>query len=159
MNPELDLLLERTVDVSPDLVWQAWTNPEYLVKWFTPAPYSTVKAELDVRPGGLFHTTMRSPDGEEYPSDGCYLEVVEGERLTFTSAFGPGFRPVVPSNGAGDLAFTAVITIESDGSGGTKYSALAMHASPEACKQHEEMGFHEGWGAAFDQLVEWAKAQ
>jgi uncharacterized protein YndB with AHSA1/START domain len=58
MNPELDLSLERVVDVPTELVWKAWTTPEYLKKWFTPAPWKTVHAEVDLKPGGKFHTLM-----------------------------------------------------------------------------------------------------
>ena len=52
-NPKLDLILERVVDVPRELVWKAWTTPEYLIKWFTPEPWKTVDCELDLRPGGL----------------------------------------------------------------------------------------------------------
>jgi uncharacterized protein YndB with AHSA1/START domain len=84
---------------------------------------------------------------------GCVLEVVENRRLVWTAALGPGYRPV-----ATDFPFTAVITMEPSGAG-TKYTALAIHGTPELKTQHEEMGFHEGWGAALDQLVEFAKQQ
>lgn len=153
-NPELDLVLERTVDVAPELVWRAWTTPELIVQWFAPKPWSTSSCEIDVRPGGRFNTVMRSPEGEEYPSSGCILVAEEGRRLVFTSALGPGFRPQVT-----DEVFpsTSVISIEPHGSG-TKYTATAMHADTSAKKSHEEMGFTEGWGMAFDQLVEVAKS-
>lgn len=164
MNPELDLLLERVVDVPPELVWAAWTTPDQLMKWFAPLPYTTVKCEIDLRPGGLFSTVMRSPEGEEMSEIGCYLEVVTNQRLAWTNALGPGYRPVAPSMdvevteadpSCADFAFTAVITLEAAGTG-TKYSALAIHADPASCATHTEMGFHEGWGTALDQLVELA---
>ncbi|MDF2825426.1 MAG: hypothetical protein K0R68_2834, partial [Mycobacterium sp.] len=77
VDPGTDLVLDRFVDVDPKAVWDAWTVPEQLVQWFTPAPWSTVRAELDLRPGGRMHTTMASPDGAEYPSTGCFLQVCE----------------------------------------------------------------------------------
>jgi uncharacterized protein YndB with AHSA1/START domain len=153
-NPELDLVLRRTVDVAPELVWRAWTTPELLVRWFAPKPWSTSSCEIDLRPGGRFDTVMRSPDGEEFPSSGCILLVEEGSTLVFTSGLGPGFRPQVTEGG---FPFTAVISIEPDGTG-TRYTATAMHADASAKKQHEEMGFVEGWGAALDQLVDVAKS-
>ena len=52
-DPKLDLVLERVVDVAPTLVWAAWTRPEYLKQWFTPAPWQTVDCEIDLRPGGI----------------------------------------------------------------------------------------------------------
>ncbi|MFF5180152.1 SRPBCC family protein [Micromonospora sp. NPDC000316] len=155
VNPDLDLVLERTVDVAPELVWRAWTTPELLMQWFTPKPWSTVACEIDLRPGGRFDTTMRSPEGEEYPSSGCILVAEEPSTLVFTSGLGPGFRPQVAEGG---FPFTAVVRIEPNGAG-TKYTAIAIHADASARKSHEEMGFQEGWGAALDQLVDLMKAR
>lgn len=150
INPELDLVLERVVEVRPEIVWRAWTRPEHLKKWFTPKPWETVACEIDLRPGGVFSTTMRSPDGEVMPADpGCYLEVIEHRKLVFTDALGPGFRP------KGEAFMTAVILLEPAGSG-TRYTAIAMHADPESKTRHEEMGFLHGWSTALDQLVELA---
>lgn len=153
-NPKVDLLLERVVDVSPELVWMAWTVPQHLKKWFTPKPWETTECEIDLRPGGIFRTVMRSPEGQEFPNIGCYLEVLKNKRLVWTDVLGPGFRPTefkreVPS-------FTAVLTLEAQGKG-TKYSTLAMHRDEAGRKQHEEMGFHDGWGTVLDQLVAYVK--
>jgi len=147
-DPELDLVLERVVDVPVEKVWAAWTEPEHLTKWFTPAPWTTPRAEVDLRPGGIFRTVMRSPEGEESDNAGCYLEVVEHRRLVWTAALGPGFRPQVS-----DLPFSAVIAMEPAGDGRTRYTAVAIHQDPAGATRHAEMGFHDGWGAALDQLV------
>ena len=148
IDPTLDLVFERAVDVPPHLVWAAWTTPEHVLKWFAPKPYETIECEIDLRPGGLFRTVMRSPEGETMDNGaGCFLEVVENRRLVWTAALGPGFRPT-----DSDFPFTAIITMEPSGSG-TKYRAVAVHGSKALKEQHEEMGFHEGWGAALDQLV------
>jgi uncharacterized protein YndB with AHSA1/START domain len=152
-DPTLDLVLERTIPVTPERVWAAWTQPELLMQWFTPAPWKTVAADLDVRPGGRFVTTMESPEGDRFPNAGCYLQVERHRLLVFTSVMTENFRPVAPSNGAGDLAFTARIEIEPSSDGGTDYRAIAMHADETSCQQHDEMGFADGWGAALDQLV------
>jgi uncharacterized protein YndB with AHSA1/START domain len=156
-DPRLDLVLERTVDVPRELVWKAWTTPAHLVKWFTPRPWSTVDCEIDLRPGGRFRTVMRSPEGEDFPNIGCYLEVIEHERLSWTDALEAGFRPARAAAdnmpGGGLTAFTAVITLAAAGKG-TRYTALAMHKTEAERKAHEEMGFHDGWGKALDQLVE-----
>jgi uncharacterized protein YndB with AHSA1/START domain len=150
MNPKTDLLLERVVDVAPELVWAAWTQPEHLKKWFAPKPWTTVHCEIDLRPGGLCKTTMRSPEGQDFPNTGCYLEIIEHKKLVFTDSLGPDFRP------SEHPFFTAVITLEPHGTG-TKYSALAMHKDEATRHKHEEMGFHVGWGMCLDQLVELAK--
>ena len=155
LNPDLDLLLEREVDVAPEDVWAAWTRPEQVVKWFTPAPWQTVDCEIDLRPGGVFRTVMRSPEGEDFPNIGCYLEVVPNERLVWTSALAPGYRPLVDS--AEGLQITAVISLEPTPTG-TRYRALAIHADGETRERHDAMGFQDGWGAALAQLVDMVKA-
>ena len=152
-NPALDLVLERTVPVPPEKVWAAWTTPELIVQWFTPAPWKTAKAEIDLRPGGGNCITMESPEGEQYPNAGCYLIVEPNRLLVFTSVMGADFRPVAPSNGADDLPFTGRIEIAPAPDGGTHYRAIAMHADEAAAQRHAEMGFQDGWGAALDQLV------
>ena len=155
IDPKLDLVLERVVDVPRELVWAAWTVPERVMKWFTPAPWRTIACQIDLRPGGAFQTTMLSPEGEEFPNTGCYLEVVENEKLVWTNALAPGFRPCNPT--FIDLPFTAMIALEPHGNG-TKYSAMALHMDGEGRDNHAAMGFSDGWGKALDQLVAMIKA-
>ncbi|MEP6959626.1 MAG: SRPBCC family protein [Nitrospirota bacterium] len=159
-DPRLDLVLERIVHVPPELVWAAWTTPEHVTHWFTPTPWKTVACEIDLRPGGIFRTVMRSPEGQEFPNLGCYLEIVKNEKLVWTNALAPGYRPSNPSatevTACGHFLFTAVILLERHQKG-TKYTALVFHKDEAGRKQHEEMGFHEGWGKALDQLVEHMK--
>jgi uncharacterized protein YndB with AHSA1/START domain len=157
-NPQLDLSLERIVDVPRELVWAAWTTPEHLKKWFTPAPWTTVECEIDLRPGGIFRTVMRSPEGQTFPNVGCYLEVVPNELLVFTNALGPCYRPAGSTSTPADpLLFTAVISLDAEGKQ-TKYTALVIHGNEMSRKKHEDMGFNQGWGAALDQLVALVKA-
>jgi uncharacterized protein YndB with AHSA1/START domain len=151
-DPELDLVLERVVDVPPALVWRAWTEPERLKRWFTPKPWQTVECEIDLRPGGIFRTTMRSPEGEDTPHVGCYLEVVPNRRLVWTDALLPGYRP------SGEPFMTAVIELEPHGAG-TRYTAIAMHGDAATRERHEEMGFHDGWSTVLDQLVAMVKEE
>lgn len=153
-DSERDLILERVVNVRPELVWAAWTKPEHIKKWFTPVPWMTVDCQIDLCPGGIFRTVMRSPEGQDYPNEGCYLEIVENRRLVWTGALAPGFRPRTASGFK--FLFTAIITLEPHGSG-TKYVARVMHADADGRRQHEEMGFLIGWGKALDQLVALAK--
>ena len=151
-DPKLDLVLERVIDVPRELVWTAWTTPEHLKHWFCPRPWTTTECEIDLRPGGIFRSVMRSPEGQEFPNIGCYLEVVRNERLVFTDALLPGYRP------AENPFFTAVLTLEPSGSG-TRYVAIAIHRDEAGRKKHEEMGFHQGWGTVVDQMVEYVKKE
>lgn len=150
-DPELDLVLERIVDVPRELVWTAWTKPEHVSKWFTPAPWTVSDCEIDLRPGGVFRFVMRSPEGKEFPNIGCYLEVIPNERLVWTDALLPGYRP------SENPFMTAIIALETHGAG-TRYTAMAIHRDAAARQRHEEMGFHDGWGKVLDQLVAYVKA-
>lgn len=152
INPALDLKLERIVDVRPALVWRAWTEPEHLVRWFTPKPWETIDCKIDLRPGGQFSTTMRSPEGVVQPEgSGCFLEIEKERRLVWTDAMSAGYRPNPKP------FMTAMILLEPEGSG-TRYTAIALHTDEAARQQHEEMGFHFGWNTALDQLVAYVKA-
>ncbi|MFX3675498.1 MAG: SRPBCC family protein [bacterium] len=146
INPMLDLVLERVVDVPRELVWKAWTTPEHLKQFFVPKPWTLSECELELRPGGKFRTVMRSPDGNEMDNTGCYLEVIENELLVWTDSLMPGYRP------KNESFMTAYLMLEDEGQG-TKYTAIALHKSREDKEKHEEMGFHDGWGTVLDQLV------
>jgi len=158
LDPKLDLVLEREVPVPRQRVWRAWTEPALLKQWFTPAPWRTIDCEIDLRPGGIFRTVMQSPEGQEFPGIGCYLEVVENERLVWTNMLLPGFRPALLGDGddCHALPFTGVIELADEGAG-TRYTAIALHRDAAGRDKHAEMGFEQGWGAALDQLVELAQ--
>jgi uncharacterized protein YndB with AHSA1/START domain len=141
-----ELSLVRILDATPDKVFRAWTEPELLKRWFTPPPWTVASAELDVRPGGANLIVMRSPEGEEFPNRGVYLEVVKNERLVMTDAYTRAWQP------SSKPFMTAVITFENE-AGKTRYTARVLHWSAEDRKAHEDMGFHEGWGKATDQLA------
>lgn len=147
---ERELALTRRLAAPVAAVWRCWTEPALLVQWFTPAPWRTVAAEVDLRPGGRFATTMRSPEGEDMPNEGVFLEVIPERRLVFTDAYRAGWLPVE------NPFFTALLDLAPDGEG-TLYAARARHWTEEARKRHEEMGFHPGWNAAADQLEALAK--
>ena len=152
IDPKLDLVLERTIDVPRELVWKVWTTPEHLKHWFCPKPWSVTECEIDPRPGGIFRTVMRGPEGQEFPNLGCYLDVVPNERLVFTDALLPGFRP------SEKPFFTAILDLYPSGAG-TRYVATALHRDEAGRKQHEEMGFHDGWGTVVTQMVEYIKTK
>lgn len=159
LDPKLDLSLERIVDVPRELVWRAWTQPEHLKHWFCPLPWKTIACEIDLRPGGMFRTVFVSPEGKEFPNTGCYLEVIENEKLVWTNALLPGFRPatgVAQPEASVDFKFTASLQLAAHGTG-TRYTATVIHGNEADRDTHAEMGFHEGWGKALDQLVEYAK--
>lgn len=160
-DAQRDLHFSRVVDLPRSQIWRAWTEPELLKPWFCPLPWKTIDCEIDLRPGGIFRTTMQSPEGREFPNVGCYLEVVPNEKLVWTNALLPGYRPsYVPEKCGTDddtgFMFTAMIEL-ADADHGTRYTATVIHADEAGCKKHAAMGFEAGWGAALDQLVAMVK--
>lgn len=159
MSDNLDLVLERTLNAPRDLVWKAWTEVEHLKRWFAPAPYEISEMELDLKPGGIFRMRMTGPDGFDtgHGNPGCVLEVVEREKLSWTSALAPGFRPAEMGEGCESFPMTAIITFEDAGDGKTRYRAVALHKSEADRDMHEQMGFEEGWGKCAEQLEQLAQ--
>jgi uncharacterized protein YndB with AHSA1/START domain len=143
----LDLVITRVIDAPRERVFQAWTEPGQLVQWWGPRGMTTPVCEMDLRPGGIFRTVMRAPDGTEYPNTGVFLEVRAPEQLVFSDAYEPGWKP------APEPFMTAVIRFEKEGRG-TKIVARALHRSLAAREKHEKMGFHTGWGEMLDRLAE-----
>jgi uncharacterized protein YndB with AHSA1/START domain len=157
-DPDLDLAFSRQVDLPPESIWAAWTQPELLMPWFCPKPWLTVACEIDLQPGGAFRTVMRSPLGQEHPNVGCYLVVEPNRRLVWTNALAPGFRPVPVANVEQFFFFTGEISLAPE-NGGTRYEARVSHATRSDCDKHAAMGFEKGWGIALDQLVEFMQAR
>lgn len=146
-----DLVLVRTLEAPREEVWRCWTEPELLKRWFCPKPWFVSAVRMDLRPGGEFLTVMNGPEGEQFGEPGIFLEVVERERLVFTDAYRPGWRP------SARAFMTAEVSFEDAGRGKTLYTARVTHWSAEDRREHEEMGFPEGWSRAADQLEALAK--
>ena len=121
-----------------------------MTQWFTPPPFKTVSADLDVRPGGSNLIVMRSPEGQDYPNPGVYLEVVPGKKLVVTDAYTSAWQP-------SEKPFCTIILTFEPEAGQTRYTAVVRHWTEADKKAHEEMGFHAGWNTATDQLAALAK--
>lgn len=146
-----ELSLTRLVDSPRTALWRCWTEPDLIKQWFTPRPWTTPVVEVNVRPGGSSYMVFRGPDGEEFPNRGVFLDVVPGERLVFTDAYTEAWRP------SPKPFMTAIVTF-ADEAGKTRYTARVRHWSAEDRDRHEEMGFHEGWAKATEQLEALARS-
>ncbi len=143
-----DLTISRVIKAPPAKVWRAWSEPHHFAQWWIPAPIECQVVKLDLRPGGGFETRMREGQGEFKPHvEGCFLDIVPEQRLSFTTSLIEGWRPGEPW-----LALTAIMTFTSDGED-TLYHAQVLHKSEEEARKHEDMGFQEGWGTALTQLA------
>ena len=149
IDPKLDFVLERFIDAPTRLVWEALTKPEHLKEWYMPREWGRVsRAEMDVRPGGIFSVDIATADGQEVPNLGCFLEVVPMERLVWTSMLFPGYRPAVFD----DIPITAIVTMEAEGAG-TRYVFTALHRDEADFEKNKETGHQQGTEIALDQFV------
>jgi uncharacterized protein YndB with AHSA1/START domain len=82
-----DLVFERTFDAPREKVWQAFTDPEIVPKWWGPHGTTTIVEEMDVRPGGKWRYVSSAPDREDVAFYGEYLEVRPPERFKWTFLF------------------------------------------------------------------------
>jgi uncharacterized protein YndB with AHSA1/START domain len=148
-DPKLDIAIERFIDAPARLVWEALTRPEHLKEWYMPKAWGRVaRAEMDVRPGGIFSIDIAGEDGREFPNLGCFLDVVPMERLVWTSMLFPGYRPAVFD----DIPITAIVTMETVGTG-TRYVFTALHRDEADLEKNKTSGWLEGTEIAVDQLV------
>jgi uncharacterized protein YndB with AHSA1/START domain len=143
-----ELVLTRIIDAPPKRLYRAWTTPGLLKQWWAPKPWTTPVAELDVRPGGAGNIVMRSPEGQDMPCPGVYLEVVPNKRLVLTDAYREAWMP------SAKPFMTVIVTFDDLGGGRTRYTARVRHWTVADRETHEKMGFHEGWGRCADQLAE-----
>ncbi len=137
-----ELSITRFIAAPPEKVWHVMTERQE--EWWCPLPWRAKIDRQDRRAGGVCNMTFFGPDGEESPQNGVYLAYEEGRRFVTTDAFTEDFMPSGPF-------MIGIWEINPEGDG-TRYTGRARHWTEEACKQHDEMGFAEGWGGCADQL-------
>src|SRR5690606_332630 len=150
LDPKTDLHLTRTLAVPRRLVWECWTSPQHIPHFFVPRPHKVTACDIDLRVGGRFNTTFEV-EGNAMDNHGVWLELIENEKLVFTDAYTEGWKP------APDPFMTAILLLADAPDGGTTYTAIARHRTPETRKAHEEMGFYDGWGTVVTQLEDHAR--
>jgi uncharacterized protein YndB with AHSA1/START domain len=139
-----ELSVTRYIAAPPAKVWDVMANRQE--EWWCPKPWRAEVDKQDKRAGGVCNMTFYGPDGESEPQNGIYLAYDEGRRFITTDAVTEDFEPAGPF-------MIGIWEIAPEGEG-TRYTARARHWTEEAMRQHDEMGFAEGWGACADQLVE-----
>jgi len=84
-EPSVPILqLSRRFDAPRGLVFEAWSHPAHLVRWWGPKDFTLPVCRQDFRPGGAYRFCMRAPDGSDHWVWGLYREIIEPERLVFT---------------------------------------------------------------------------
>ena len=134
------LTIKKTFNPSIKLVWDAWTQPEHILKWWAPNGMDIKVIEHEFKVGGKWKYAMPMPDGKDFISEGTYKEIIYLEKIV-TSA---DFKPMTEG-----VELQTLFEAYGDK---TKFTFNVIHATPEYCKQQEEMGFYNGWGSALDRL-------
>ncbi|HSA81714.1 MAG TPA: SRPBCC domain-containing protein [Geminicoccaceae bacterium] len=149
---ERELVISRVLDAPRSLVFKAWTEPEHFVRWWGPNGFTTPFCKMDVRPGGVTHFCMRSPEGRDYWGRWVYLEIVPPERIVFTDTFADEEgNPVDPAHyGMPDWPFETLVTVTlTEDRGKTK---LTLHHAVDLSLA-ESNGAAQGWSECLDRLA------
>jgi uncharacterized protein YndB with AHSA1/START domain len=99
-----EIVFSRVFDAPPEVVFEAWTRPEHLARWWGPRGFTTTTHEMDFRPGGVWRLTMLGPDGVEYPNKIVYDEIVRPERIVYSNR---GGQDGVPAQFQSTVTFVA----------------------------------------------------
>jgi len=78
------IVTTRVIDAPRELVFDAFTNPDHLTRWWGPNGFSTTTHVFDMRPGGEWRFTMHGPDGRDYENHIAYDDIVWPERIAYT---------------------------------------------------------------------------
>jgi uncharacterized protein YndB with AHSA1/START domain len=144
VSPEREMTLTRVINASREMVFRAWTDPAQLEKWWGPKDFRNPVCNVDARPGGEILIHMQAPDKTIYPMDGEFHEIVEPEKLVFTSA-------ALDKNG--NRLFEILNTVNfSDENGKTK---ITLHAAVSKITEEGRLyidGMNEGWNQSIDRL-------
>jgi len=143
---EREMVLTRSFNAPRDLVWQAWTDPAQLARWWGPEGFSITTHEHAIVEGGVWRLTMHGPDGRDFPNRIVYVDVQAPARLVYNNAGEAGGRPInfqttvtleeaagvttltmhVEFGAAADLAFV-IKNFEADKGGVQTVGRLAAH--------------------------------
>ena len=105
---ERELVIVRVFDAPRRWVFEAWTDPVHIVKWWGPAGFTNTTHEMDVRPGGVWHFVMHGPDGTDYPNRIVFRTIEPKTRIVYTNSWD------LPD---ATLEFTGVVTFAAEAEG------------------------------------------
>lgn len=142
-----EIVITRVFDAPRELVWQAFTDPEHVVKWWGPRGFTTTIEEMNVKPGGVWKHVMHGPDGTDYPNKSVFTEVEYPERIVYVHG---GARKGGPS-----AHFVATWTFDALDDGKTRLTMRSVFPSAEdRDKIVKEYGAIEGGRQTLERLNE-----
>jgi uncharacterized protein YndB with AHSA1/START domain len=149
---ENELIITRYFDAPRELVWKAWTEPEFFKIWWGPKYFTSPFADIDLRIGGKYLNCMRSPEERDYWNSGVYKEIIPLEKLSCTDSFSDECGNILPAAYYGmnsDFPLEMLVTIIfEDFEGKTKMTLI--HSFLPIGKTRELTAI--GWDESFDKL-------
>ncbi len=151
---EPELVITRVFDAPRELVWKAWTEPEYFKRWWGPKGFTAPVCTIDLRVGGKYLACMRSSDGQDYWSTGVSKEIVPPERIVCTDSFADEDGHVVPATHYGmspDFPLEMLVTLTFEEIQGKTRLTLKHGGMPFG---EDRDNARSGWNESFDKLAE-----
>ncbi len=99
---EQEIVATRVFAAPRELVFELWTDPQHIARWWGPDGFTTTIHEMDVRPGGVWRFVMHGPDARDYQNKIVYVEIAKPERIVYDHVSGPPFRVTVTFTEQGD---------------------------------------------------------
>lgn len=148
----------RVFNAPLERVWLAWTERERLMQWFSPQGYTMTQAELDLRPGGIFHYALRSPDGKEMWGKWLFREIAAPQRLVLVSSFSDAQGGITRHPMSPNWPLQTLSTIsfsELDGKTTVTVRWMPLEATALELKTFAEAhnSMKQGWSGTFAQLA------
>lgn len=145
---ERELVVVRDFHAPRELVWRTFTEPEHLARWWAPSGYTIPVCKVDLRPGGMWHYSMRSSQGEEHWVRSIYSEVSPPEKFVYTCTFADEH-----ANPTDDIPTqTGIFTFEDIGEK-TRVVTRFQFETVADLKTTVEMGLSEGITITYGQLA------
>jgi uncharacterized protein YndB with AHSA1/START domain len=147
-----ELVITRILNAPRELVWRAWTEPAYVMRWWGPKLFTAPVARIDLRVGGKYLNAMRSPEGQDFWSTGTYREIIPGEKIVSTDNFADEQGNIVPASQygmSGDWPSELLVTVSFEDYGG-KTKLILRHEGIPAGEMREMT--KAGWNESFDKL-------
>jgi uncharacterized protein YndB with AHSA1/START domain len=163
MNMKKEIIIERIFDAPRERVWEAWTDPELVKKWWGPEGFTAPSIKIDLKVGGKYIFCMHGPKGSEYDKDlysaGVYKEIDPMEKIAASDYFSDENGNKIDPSAVGmgpDIPDEMNVIVKFEDVTNSKTKLSIVYPSPESEVQFKAMqksGMIEGWNSSLDKLT------
>jgi uncharacterized protein YndB with AHSA1/START domain len=153
-----EFIITRVFDAPRELVWKAFTEPERMQHWWGPKGFTVIAANMDLRPGGIYHYGMRAPDGSTMWGKFVYREIVRPERMVLVNSFSDEAGNITrhPLSPTWPLQMLSTFLFADQG-GRTRltirWSPLDADGTEQATFANAHQNMQQGWTGTLDRLA------